>query len=166
MNMLEGLDDRKYQLLEARINDAVIENGVITSPPVNFAVDKGSGVNSSKSTRIDSIESPQNIVAMDGNSNSSSNSRNSANSRMSAKENLSKAPNSQTNNNGNAKRPLNFDNTDSCDAIQEGNSPKRTVATVIDMTGSESGRSNHEPSEPEKQTTGIFFIEILRYYFS
>ena len=137
MNLLPVLPDRKFQLLQARIDGGVIENGVITSPPTVIDT-KETTNNSTVATRLDIFASPKEVIQIDTNSNSSTGSR--SNSRLSAKENRMKANSQSQEKLNSAKRPLEFDSNDSFDGFEEEKSAKQKKEDLL----------SPEPAEPEK----------------
>ena len=143
MNPLEVLPDRKKQLLLARFNGEEVENGVIISSPspVNITpvnTEKESadvGSINSVPTRLDSFASPREGSRHDSNSQDAG-SRSS--SRLSLKENR------QSNaGDGSAKRPLEFDSSDSI-GMREEKAPKSKRTDRL-----------MESPEPEKATTVV-----------
>lgn len=142
-NPLEVLPDRKKQLLLARFNGEEVENGVIISSPspVNITPSNAekesvdiSSINSVP-TRLDSFASPRESSRHDSNSQDAG-SRSS--SRLSVKENR------QSNvGDGSAKRPLEFDNSDSIGLREEKSSKSKRTDRQM------------ESPEPEKVNTAV-----------
>lgn len=123
--MTLNLDERKKLLLAARLDAQEVQNGVITSPPIVHTSSEGRETTfaSEISTRLDNITSPREDSNLSGTGSRSS-------SRLSVKENKEKG--NENNTEGmSVKRPLEFENTDSIEIIEE-RKPKAKRTEVMD----------------------------------
>jgi len=135
MNPLEVLPDRKKQLFLARLNGEAVENGVIitsplaTTPANNTEKERSDSVSSSSvPTKLDSFASPKEssrheAVSPEAGSRSSS--------RLSVKENRQKI-NVVAEKEGSAKRPLEFDSSDSIGLREESKPKSKRTEIIID----------------------------------
>lgn len=122
--MTLNLDERRKLLLSARLDARDVENGVITSPPVGQGNDERETTFASEiSTRLDNITSPREDSNLSGTGSRSS-------SRLSVKENKEKG-NAVNTESMSTKRPLEFENTDSIEIIEE-RKPKSKRTEVMD----------------------------------
>jgi hypothetical protein len=122
------LDEKKRQLLEAKLVDhaAVVANGVITSPPAHQHMED-----------IPPRPNPD-VIVLDSSSQSGSRSS----SRLSVKEN-NRTENSQKAKDTPPKRPLEFEASDSFDAIRDDKVVKAKRVERIE-------RLDMDSPEPEK----------------
>lgn len=135
MNVLP-LDDKRRHLLEAKLQDhaAVVANGIITSPPAHQQ-EQGE-------QEIPISSQNQNIVVIDSNS-SGSGSR--SNSRLSFKENNTFRTENTFNQKGREtppKRPLEFESSDSFDAIRDDKVSKSKRVERLDVDSPEPEKLN------------------------
>lgn len=130
------LGEARNALLNARLDAFEVKNGVITSPPaaivLSNSVDRESTFASGISTRLDNISSPKEDSNLSGTGSRSS-------SRLSVKENKEKESASANMEAMCSKRPLEFENSDSIEIIEE-RKPKSKRSETIDSP------------EPEKPT--------------